>query len=166
MARGPEFLAREVLKQRLGVEFSDKRRGLGEWGQVDGTAVLPCARTLVLEVETKQKHPSTNVLKLWPVLEADAHFSVLFVHAFFIDSPGRMSSRGKLAAWVAGKMEKTLEPRFLYRRIVLTSSGEITEGFSELQQTLALLGYRPQRDAQPVDPPDRQQPASPPVAGR
>ncbi len=59
----------ELLSQRLGVNFGAAKRPLGSWGQADRCVELRRNSWLLLEVEGKQHHPNTNVLKLWPFLE-------------------------------------------------------------------------------------------------
>jgi len=92
---------------------------------------------LLLEVEGKQHHPNTNVLKLWPFLEAHQNLSVILVHAFEKNGRNRLSSRGKLAEWLAKKMRKTLRSRFRYFRIVVDPSSGQIEGTDSLAPVLA-----------------------------
>ena len=81
VARNPESLVREVLAQHLAIQFTEARSHLGSWGRTDGEATLGDHARLFLEVESMQKHPSTNVLKVWPFLEENKSLSVLLVHA-------------------------------------------------------------------------------------
>ena len=133
VARNPESLVRKVLAERLEIQFTADHAKLGDWGLSDGEAKLSDQTLLLLEVESTQKHPSTNVLKVWPFLEENKSKSVLLVHAFFEDSPGRTNSRGELANWLAHRMQDILGSRFVYRRIILSRDGEQIKGFSELQ---------------------------------
>ena len=65
-----------------GVRF-DRPWKLGGWGLADGCVVLADGRLVGLEVEWGQKHPDTNVLKLWPYLKDDSALRVLLVQVFF-----------------------------------------------------------------------------------
>jgi hypothetical protein len=136
VARKPESLVREVLERRFEIRFTDVSFNLGDWGRTDGKATLSDHTYLLLEVESMQKHPSTNVLKIWPFLEENKGLSVLLVHAFFPDSPGRENSRGKLASWLVPRMHEILGYRFEYCRIVIDRDGKPREGFRELQEAL------------------------------
>ncbi len=133
VVRDPESLVCEVLTEHLKIQFTEDRSHFEKWGRTDGEATLGDQTLLLLEVESMQKHPSTNVLKVWPFLEENENKSVLLVHAFFEDSPGRTSSRGELANWLALRMQDILGSRFIYRRIILSRDGKPLEGFSELQ---------------------------------
>lgn len=132
MALKPESLVRSILSEQLNIQFAKSCSQLGGWGRTDGEAQLGGGKLLLLEVESSQKHPSTNVLKVWPFLEANEDLSVLLVHAFFPDSPGLDSSRGELAAWLAQKLHDTLGTRFIYRRIIVSRDGQPLQGFAEL----------------------------------
>jgi hypothetical protein len=140
-----------VLSQRLDIQFTDTRSHLGPWGHTDGEAKLGDHTRLLLEVENKQKHPSTNVLKVWPFLEENKGLSVLLVHAFFPDSPGLNSSRGQLASWLAQRLQELLGSRFVYCKIVIGRDSEPGEGFSELQAAI----LRCRGDVQPAAPEGR-----------
>ena len=162
MARKPETLVREVLTERLNIRFVERRLHLGQWGRTDGECVLGDGTRLILEVESSQKHPSTNVLKLWPYLEENQSLSVLLVQAFFPDSPGLESSRGNVACWLADKLQTILGARFSYRRVILSRDGEPQEGFNELEA--AVQGHS--TDAQPIIPADPlQRPSAASVVG-
>lgn len=136
MAKTMEVLVREALAERLNINFVKSRLHFGKWGRTDGESELGDGTRLILEVESSQKHPSTNVLKVWPYLEENKNLSVILVHAFFPDSESLHSSRGNLAVWLAGRLEEILRRRFTYRRIIVSRDGEPQEGFSELQDVV------------------------------
>ena len=97
-------------------------------GQADRCVELGKDVWLLLEVEGKQHHPNTNMLKLWPFLERQENLSVILVHAFEGASKNRVSSRGRLADWLALKMRELLGSRFHHHRVVVdTASGEIED---------------------------------------
>lgn len=70
----------ELLGHRLGIDFGTNRRRLDGWGQADRCVEVRDDLWLLLEIEGKQHHPSTNVLKLWPFLEKRRKLSVVLIH--------------------------------------------------------------------------------------
>lgn len=134
MATEPEIRVRKLLEDGLGVQFQCDRRCVDDWGQADGWAMLTNETWLVVEVEAKQKHPTTNVLKYWPYLENHRNERIVLAHCFFPDSPGLSSSRGKLARWLGSRLELLLEGRFFYQPIVVPTLGEPVEGFDDLER--------------------------------
>jgi|APTNR8051073442_1049403.scaffolds.fasta_scaffold129231_1 hypothetical protein len=136
MATAPEKLIREMLASRLGVTFETARLKVDDWGYADGWSILPSQMWLVVEMEAQQKHPTTNVLKYWPYLEGHEDQKILLAHCFFPGSPGLDSSRGKLAGWLGARLERIFDGRFFYQRLVVTETGEPSEGFRELQERL------------------------------
>jgi len=136
MAREHQDLAARVVEMALGVRF-ERPRKLGGWGQADGCGVLADGRLVVLEIECAQKHPDTNILKLWPYLEDDSACSVLLVQVFFEASLGRGSSRDRLGAWLAERMQRELAGRFRYCRLVLGQDGSFLEGLAALKDAVA-----------------------------
>jgi len=133
MAAADEMLVRDALATPLGLAFENGPLVLGEWGKADCWALLHERCRLLLEVESQQTHPSTNVLKVWPFLEEQKDLSVLLVHAFFVDSRSLRSSRAKLASWLGARLESMFPGRFWYRRVVLDRGAEKWQGFEELR---------------------------------
>lgn len=154
MAREPETLVQNLLSEQLHVRFASSSTLPAKWGRTDGEVQLSDSTILLLEVESTQKHPSTNVLKIWPLLETNNEVSILLVHAFFPDSPGLAGSRGELASWLAKKIETTIGNRFSYHRIVVSREGQPLHGFSELQAAIMAHSENGLRVAQPIIPPD------------
>lgn len=72
----------ELLGRRLGIDFGTTTRHLDGWGRADRCVEVREDLWLLLEIEGKQHHPSTNVLKLWPFLERRRKLSVVLIHAF------------------------------------------------------------------------------------
>lgn len=131
-----EELVAQLLGKHLGVDFRTAKRSLDGWGQADRCVELRKNVWLLLEIEGKQHHPNTNVLKLWPFLEKQETLSVVLVHAFENAGKNRVSSRGRLADWLALKMKKLLGSRFRYHRVIIdTASGEI-EGTDSLMSLI------------------------------
>lgn len=129
--------AAHLVTRDTGVQFQDECLHLKNWGSVDKCALLGPNHYLVLEAEDGQKHPCTNVLKLWPYLETRPEVSVILVHVFFQDGKRRDSSRGRLGPFVGQKMTNALEGRFQYRQLVINrESDSIVEGLDELRSLL------------------------------
>ena len=117
-ARGParevsdEMLLDPVRATRLSIE-----RGLSltrptaswpvaPWGLADFRYDLgDCS--LVLEIETRQHHPNTDVLNYWPWLEDNQSARLFLLHVFQSTAPAN-SSRQRLAEWLARRMELDL----------------------------------------------------------
>lgn len=130
MSKSDEELARRLLTEALGVTFSPGKLDLGGWGESDLHADPAPLRKLIVEVEHGQKHPTTNIAKIWPWLEAQPDVRVLFVHAFITPNaiPG---NRQRVAAWIGEQLEHELQGRLLYRRLVIDNE-KITEGIGAL----------------------------------
>lgn len=94
---------------------------------------------LILEAEDGQKHPRTNVLKLWPYLETEPRVSVILAHVFFQGGKRRDSSRGRLGPFIGQKIAQALGGRFRYCQLVIDrDSNCIVEGLEDLRQSLLL----------------------------
>lgn len=119
------------LSSNLNIKFEDKECTLGGWGQSDNFIEIEDI-LIFLEVENKQKHPSTNVLKYWPYLESQSNKKIVLVHAFSTESPGLNSSRGRLAEWAAQKMQQEFGERFKYFRIIFHTKGKSIDGINKL----------------------------------
>ena len=133
MSKVDEVGVSESLSRELGLVFSNRKFKLEGWGEADNFSYLSSTRLLLLEVETSQKHPNTNVLKLWPYLEDHEDQSVILVQTFFHDSPGLKSNRGELASWLASKMSEILGGRFFYFRLVVNRDYSEKEGLQDLR---------------------------------
>lgn len=129
-----------IVSTKLGLAFQGNQYDLERWGRVDDYSILSDQTLVFLEIETRQKHPCTNVLKLWPILETQLSFRFLLIQVFFPDSPGLNSSRGNLGSWLGEKMEKEFPSRFFYRRLVISKqTNEIVEGSKSLEDLLGRL---------------------------
>ncbi len=140
MALEPETLVAQRIESEFGVRFGGASRSLGPWGQADNCLDLPDGTFAVLEVEARQKHPCTNVLKLWPYLAERRLTKALLIQAFFDDSPGLNSNRGHLGTWLAGRMASDLGDRFQYCRLVLGRDGSFHDGLDNLAAALRKSG--------------------------
>lgn len=111
----------KLLSLELDIKFENHEKKLNSWGQVDNWAKISSNTELFLEVETSQKHPNTNVLKIWPHLEENNEIRIFLIQAFFPNSPGLTSNRGRLCDWVAEKMKRELKDRFGYAKIIVSN---------------------------------------------
>ena len=126
-----------LIARETAVNFSGRRFDLGGWGEVDDFARLRPNGYLFLEVETSQKHPCTNVLKVWPYLEANPQIAVVLAQAFFPNSPGCNSSRGRLGSWLGQRLESTVRDRFRYHRLIIDADSMcILEGLEKLHESI------------------------------
>lgn len=135
MARATEQATAAIIEKVLGIQFTG-RRSLGPWGQTDGAADLGNGHWVSLEVETTQKHPCTNVLKLWPYLEEHQADSVVLVHVFRVGASNESSSRGNLASWIAGRMMADLGSRFRYFRLMVADDGAVVGPVQKVRAAL------------------------------
>ena len=102
-----------ILENELGVSFSNYEFKLDSWGDVDNYCELNNGDLLLLECEQGQKHPNTNVLKLYPYLEQHPKKRIVLIHYFF---PENKSPKNRLALcdFIAKKMEILFNGRFQY----------------------------------------------------
>ncbi len=135
----------ELLSRELGLVFGDTKRRLGTWGQADRCIELTADRWLLLEVEGSQHHPNTNVLKVWPFLEEHPSLSITLIHVFSATARNRESTRGRLAQWLAERMESHFDGRFEYHRVVIDDAGAAVS-LEPLRQSLATI-WDPRRDS-------------------
>lgn len=127
-----------LVGKTIGVKFGDARRSFAPWSQFDRCLELQPHRWLVLDVEGAQNHPTTNVLKAWPLLEDSPQLAIFMVHVFLADAQTLNSSRARLAYWLGEKMESLLAPRFLYRRRYVDTLANPIEHAEELQGDIDL----------------------------
>lgn len=129
----------ELLGRHLGVDFGTRKRSLDVWGQADRCIEIRENAWVLLEIEGKQHHPNTNVLKLWPFLKERKHLTVLLIHAFEKAGKNRVSTRGRLAEWLANEMTKLLRSRFNHRVVIDIASGAV-EGAEGVAPLIKMLG--------------------------
>lgn len=125
-----------LLSRELELNFDVCARQLGTWGRADRCVVLTPHRWLLLEVEGTQKHPNTNVLKVWPYLEEHPELSIALIHVFAETAPNLQSNRGRLAQWLARRMESQFGGRFEYHRVLINGAGGAVS-LESLRQSLA-----------------------------
>lgn len=104
-----------IAKKKEIPEYTLKNSNKVVLGRVDYAWKLNGGVWIFLEYENKQRHPCTNVLKLWPYMNDDSKESrkVLLIQLF--ESKGlRKGNRIKLADFVAKKIRKEYPTSFEY----------------------------------------------------
>jgi hypothetical protein len=100
------------IAEKLSFDFQNEEFKLDEWGEVDFYAnkndVL-----ILLEVEKGQKHPNTNVLKVWPFLEKHPSIKVLLIQIIRPENDAP-KNRIALCKFTGRKLEELFPKRFGY----------------------------------------------------
>lgn len=104
------------IEDQLKITFENFEFNLNGWGDVDNYAVIGENSYVFLECEFGQKHPNTNVLKLYPFLEENSEISVTLIHFFFKENKAP-KNRLNLCSFIADKMKKEFGNRFNYKII-------------------------------------------------
>lgn len=105
-----------LIERALKIRFKNKEFSLGNWGDVDNYCELQANRYILLECEKAQKHPNTNVAKLYPYLEECPNTSVMLLHYFFPDNRAP-KNRIELCDFIATKMSLAFPGRFRYIKL-------------------------------------------------
>lgn len=103
----------QIIEKALGVTFRNEEFQLGIWGHVDNWCEVSHDTILLLECERKQKHPNTNVLKLYPYLEEFPKAHVILLHYFFQENKAP-KNRVALCHFMGDKLENNFGVRFQY----------------------------------------------------
>jgi hypothetical protein len=106
-------LITSIIEKALNVVFWNEEFCLGTWGDVDNYCKVGDNAYLLLECEKSQKHPNTNVLKLYPFLEEHSDVSIVLLHYFFPENKAP-KNRKMLCKYIANKMEQEFKGRFQY----------------------------------------------------
>jgi len=124
----------DLIADSLGINFRNTEYSLGKWGEVDNWAMLPNGTILLLECEKGQKHPNTNVLKLYPFLEENSDKTIVLIHYFY---PENKATKNRLALcdFLGDKMEKLFLGRFQYYSLKCKPK-EISDTFTKHQEGL------------------------------
>lgn len=103
----------DLVGSVLGVAFKNEEFSLGKWGVVDNWTQLLDGVLILIECEKSQKHPNTNVLKLFPYLEENPNAKIFLIHYFYPEnkvSPNRLA----LCDYLGVKMQRDFGYRFQY----------------------------------------------------
>ncbi|MCK9613623.1 MAG: hypothetical protein WC401_06740 [Bacteroidales bacterium] len=116
-ATAPEnIVISEKFGKSLKLDFYDSEFSLDGWGNVDNYAKLSDSSFVFMECEKGQKHPNTNVLKLWPYLEKNEQLKIFLIHYIFPDN-NSPQNRIRLCHFLGKKLEKIFPDRFRYYHI-------------------------------------------------
>lgn len=107
----------QSIGEELNVKFNHEEFSLNGWGEVDDYAIVNENYFILLECENSQKHPNTNVLKLFPFLEENSNLTIKLYH-IFLKKNKAPKNRIKLCDFVAEKMKLNFGARFSYIRIM------------------------------------------------
>jgi|SaaInlV_120m_DNA_4_1040238.scaffolds.fasta_scaffold21640_2 hypothetical protein len=100
------------IAKRLGIDFEASELKLDKWGNVDfycQTGNL----MILLEVEKGQKHPCTNVIKVWPYLEENPELKIFLIQIVRQENKAP-KNRIALCKYMGKKMESEFPNRFKY----------------------------------------------------
>ena len=100
------------IANQLGIEFQLEEYKLGKWGNADFFYKKDYLLVL-LEVEKGQKHPNTNVIKLWPYLEDNPELKVLLIQ-IIRDENKAPKNRLALCKYFGKRMEQEFPDRFRF----------------------------------------------------
>lgn len=110
------IIVSEILEKELGVSFSNEELNINNWGHVDNYCEFSPDTIILLECESGQKHPTTNVLKLFPYLEEQDQLHVILIHYFFPEN-NAPKNRIALCEFMGSKLENFFGIRFQYVRL-------------------------------------------------
>lgn len=103
----------DALSKHLELTFADQELNLLNWGNADNYCYINDDLLLLAEIEHRQNHPTTNLIKVWPFLEHKEHLKIILVHV--ITEINRKSrNRLMLCHFFGKKMEDTFKGRFKY----------------------------------------------------
>ena len=93
---------------------------------------------ILLECEKGQKHPNTNVLKVWPYLENNKNIKIILFQYFFKENKAP-KNRVALCGFTGEKLENQFRNRFQYVQLndqIRDSLNDMKEGL--MQQLLTV----------------------------
>ena len=103
----------QAIEEAIGITLSNEEFSLGKWGEVDNWCNLSYDTLILLECEKGQKHPNTNILKLYPYLEEIPKVNVMLIHYFFPENKAPQN-RVALCHFLGDKLEAEFGIRFQY----------------------------------------------------
>jgi len=105
-------LENRPIAEKLGFYFNPQEYSLDGWGEVDFFSYKD-GILILLEIEKGQKHPNTNVLKVWPYLAENPEKKILLIQLIRPENnaPG---NRIRLCKFTGKKLEEMFSGRFSY----------------------------------------------------
>ncbi|MEH6536650.1 MAG: hypothetical protein V7719_09670 [Psychroserpens sp.] len=100
------------IANKLGIQFEPNELKLDKWGNVDFYFKKDNLFVL-LEVEKGQKHPNTNVAKVWPYLEENPKIKILLIQ-IIRDENKAPKNRLALCDFLGQKLENVFPNRFRF----------------------------------------------------
>ena len=100
------------IANALPYDFGPEELDLDGWGNVD----FFCKHEdvlMLLEIEKGQKHPNTNVLKVWPFLNENPNQKILLIQIIRPEN-NAPKNRLKLCKYTGKKLEELYKGRFAY----------------------------------------------------
>lgn len=105
-------ISNHPIAASLPYAFQTNEFSLKSWGIVDFYAQKDNV-LILLEIEKGQKHPNTNVLKLWPYLESDSSIKIILIHVFMPQNVAP-KNRVELCNFLGSKLENMFPKQFRY----------------------------------------------------
>ncbi len=100
------------VAQGFDFDWEPQELTLDGWGRSDFYCIKDNV-LVILEVEKGQKHPNTNVTKIWPYLDTHPEKKILLIHVICSDNSAP-KNRIKLSEFIGNKMMQLYQTRFLY----------------------------------------------------
>jgi len=141
MSKADEDLAARLVSAATGIALRPTRLHLGQWGQADCYCEQTNGNCVILEAERGQKHPTTNVAKLWPWLEEDVRRHAMLIHVFF-EPNAAPHNRRLVTQWLGERMARDLADRFAYYPLTIRD-GSIVDGLPALIQAIQFTAKEP-----------------------
>ncbi|MBK9096709.1 MAG: hypothetical protein IPM14_01050 [bacterium] len=125
------------IAEQLPFDFKNKELSLSGWGRVDFYCEIDDI-LIFLEVEREQRHPNTNVLKIWPFLEEHSQLKIFLIQIFMESKKKVSPNRLKLCRYVGQKLEELFPDRCRYYSFnwatgVQSHTNNILTKYSELK---------------------------------
>ena len=105
-----------AIASKLPFQFESTEFALGRWGNVDYYSKQGNVLVL-LEIEKGQKHPNTNVLKVWPFFEENREIKILLIQIIHPENRAP-KNRLQLCKFTGKKLEEIYPDRFKYLRFL------------------------------------------------
>ena len=106
----------EAIANFFNFDFETDEFDLDGWGRVDFYCYHENILVLMEVDGSGQKHPNTNVLKLWPYLEENPEQKILLIHVIRSDNKAP-KNRLALCGFTGEKLENNFISRFAYQFI-------------------------------------------------
>lgn len=105
-----------IIGEALAIRFKNEEFRLLAWGDTDNYCRISDNAYVLVECERGQKHPNTNVLKLFPYLEESQDIKIVLLHYFYPENKAP-KNRLSLCDFIAKKMEQQFPGRFQYLKL-------------------------------------------------